>query len=170
MSIGHRALENPSAECPRTFIPGDGCPGTLISAGHPSLLHLHYSSSQTRTNQMGNTACLSVNCLLRGRYTWPSLANTDRQVHISPWNSRHCSSQYILLQWKSAQAQCVHVQLHQKLRSLSPKVRLRDGRGCQGTILYVIKDIRTSPINNLVMNWIRCCKHSLCTIMDLCYS
>ena len=39
MSIGYRTLENPSAECPRTFIPGDECPGTLISGGHPSLLH-----------------------------------------------------------------------------------------------------------------------------------
>ena len=38
--MGHRTLENPSAECPRTFIPGDGCPGTLISGGHPSLLPL----------------------------------------------------------------------------------------------------------------------------------
>ena len=31
MSIGHRAPENPSAECPRTFIPGDGCPETRVA-------------------------------------------------------------------------------------------------------------------------------------------
>ena len=39
MSIGQTTLENPSAECRGTFIPGDGRPGTLISGGHPSLLH-----------------------------------------------------------------------------------------------------------------------------------
>ena len=50
MSKRHRTLENPSAECPRTFIPEDGCPGTLISGGHPSLSQ----KTLQRSEMLGN--------------------------------------------------------------------------------------------------------------------
>ena len=43
IDIGHRTLENPSTECPKIFITGDGCPVGMNVLG-PYFFHLASTS------------------------------------------------------------------------------------------------------------------------------